>query len=381
MYTRNSKAKGKSGKLVPPLTFLKSSTQKAASSVSSIKMNTSRRSISQTSSLRKSSDKIINKNDKPNTSVSAEPNKSVNTSAVVLDSKDDDKKTILSLQKLNSELLAAIQELRAELTEVKLQVSSQSSQNSESSQDNKTKTKSSHSNSPNPSQPVLVNLDVSSLSEIAGRPLVAVTHDDNSHFSISVDDIVEIENSISMKPKVKVIGTSMTRQVAEHLTTLLPEFIVSGDTFPGAKMATIIECLISSTAYYGPNDYIFIVGGTNDIPDLYPGMIDQYLESAKHVFSKTNVIFCGIPYMFHKSNLNSNIFAINQYVQFQCAKFKIYFLDTNMFLSRSMYTKHGLHFNTKGKIQFSEVIEKLVVLLENSMSSFFPLKYSYPFFM
>lgn len=345
MFTRTSKAQGKSGNLVSPLTFVKYSKPKSKPVTASKK--------SKKSNL---SDKSI-KNDKPNISVSDQPNTSTNTGS--------QKEMILSLQKLNSELIAEIQELRAELSEVKKQVPGKSSLNNKSSQDSS-------------SQPVLVDLDESSVSEITHKPLNPVTV---PHSFFSTEDLVDIENSISIKAKVRVIGTSMTRQVAEYLTTLLPEFTVSGDTFPNAKMSTIFECLISSSADYGPNDYIFIVGGTNDIPDLYPEMIDKYLESARHVFNQTNVIFCGIPYMYHKNNLNSNIFAINQYVQFQCSKFKIYFLDTNMFLSRSMFTKHGLHFNVQGKIQLAEVIEKLVIHLENYVASFFPLKYSHPFFM
>ncbi|KAI5716521.1 hypothetical protein M8J76_007997 [Diaphorina citri] len=189
---------------------------------------------------------------------------------------------ILSLQKLNSELIAEIQELRAELSEVKKQVPGKSSLNNKSSQDSS-------------SQPVLVDLDESSVSEITHRPLNPVTV---PHSFFSTEDLVDIENSISIKAKVRVIGTSMTRQVAEYLTTLLPEFTVSGDTFPNAKMSTIFECLISSSADYGPNDYIFIVGGTNDIPDLHNSPIDKIVltsGSAHHSMRRLSCVTSNIP--------------------------------------------------------------------------------------
>uniref|UniRef100_A0A8D8Y142 Uncharacterized protein n=1 Tax=Cacopsylla melanoneura TaxID=428564 RepID=A0A8D8Y142_9HEMI len=466
MFTRTSKAQGKSGNLVSPLTFNKNHNPKnSISSTRTERKNTlsptvpslkkaqndmSKVNKNPKSALKKSNENSI-KSDKPRTSASLNSydrsqyrtsvtisNTTNNLSQVDNNVKpnknsqsepnESNNEVILSLQKLNSDLLLIIKELRSELAETKKQTSSQTTKTtqadlSESSQPiHSLSNQTNHSISSQTKQPSsnqhnqinMIHLDESSLSEITHkelvrRPLPPSTPGDSSIITISeVDPEVNyllsqpispiltrpsdvnksifnasdiLNNSMSTKPKLKVIGTSMTRHVAEHLTTLLPDFTVSGDTFPNAKMSVIFECLMSSSAAYGPNDYIFIAGGTNDIPHLYPEMIDKYLESAKHVFNQTNVVFCGIPYMYHRSNVNSNIFAINQYVQFKCSEFKIYFLDTNMFIPRSMFTKHGLHFNDKGKIHFSEIIEKLVVLLENSLVSFFPLKYSHPFFM
>lgn len=219
------------------------------------------------------------------------------------------------------------------------------------------------------------------LDSFAELPHASPTPPPHMDMSLMLNSTDDVDNSFTTKPKIKIIGTSMTRNFAEHLLPLFPEFDVSGDTYPNGKISVIFNQLISIGARFGPNDYILICAGSNDIPHLYPQDMDKYLESCNHIFNHTNVIFCGIPYMYHRNNVNTNIFAINQYIQFQCTKFKIYFLDTNSFMSRSMFTKHGLHFTLKGKIFICEIIEKLILILESSMSSFFPYKYSHPFCM
>lgn len=148
----------------------------------------------------------------------------------------------------------------------------------------------------------------------------------------------------------------MTRELGSLLQHLLLDFSVNCYTHPGATFAQVVKNLQSLTSSFTKEDYVFIQAGTNDVPYFYPSRINENLEAIKSVLFKTNVIVSSIPYMHHKEGKknNSNIFASNQYLLQMSSKYNFLFFDANCFLSRSMYTKHGLHLNYSGKCTLSK---------------------------
>lgn len=290
-----------------------------------------------------------------------------------------------SLIKLNSDLINEVKVLTAELAVVKHQLS-QSQKECEP---------------PN----VSIFSNDSSISEIMVCPNAKKMHFPPlvplcptpaiSHLDISApmllditfpagvtSDTTPLQPPASSKPRVQIIGTSMSRDFASHLTTLLPEYEVSGFTYPSAKAFVMFEKLNSCRDQYGRDDFIILLAGTNDIPFLCPESLDKFLEKAVPVFYQKNVIICGVPYMYNRNDLFTNIFATNLHLQTKSSSYGYYYLDSNIFLARSDFTRHGLHFNQSGKINFCKKLEKLVLNLNQPpSSSFLRLKYSHPLFI
>lgn len=304
-----------------------------------------------------------------------------NTLASTLFKNDESKskgneELIKSLIELNSELINEVRTLKTELAEVKQQLTQSQRQYS--------------------SHNVSLFSDDSSLSEIVAFPNTKQIHVPSSAAPRPAPAIVDLDISTPMllditpesaesppllnKRKILIIGTSMSRDFTSHLTTLLPEYDVTGFTYPNASAAVIFDKLNSCGDQYGRYDFIFVVAGTNDIPLLCPQTITNYLELCKSIFSQTNVIICGIPYMHNQGDMYSNIFATNFFLQCKSSKYGFYYFDSNFFMSRSNFTRHGLHFNDFGKIEFCKKIEQLVLNLSRPTSIFLPPRYSHPLF-
>lgn len=311
---------------------------------------------------------------KPSDKISASSNGNKPSDKISTSSNGNVKsETFYSLKKLNSELIAKVKELTEELNLTKQQLLS---------------TQPSTSKCPPPAID-LASFNESTFSETLNLPASKENPSPASNYTSLFDtsapesflDCSTVHANTSEKPKLLILGTSMSKDFAEILKNLLPEYSVSGQTYPNGKLATIFDQLLVNGKNFGSKDYILLVGGTNDIPHLYPQKIDLYLESVKSIFVKTNVVFCGIPFMYNHKHLNTNIFATNLYFQSQSSKYGFYFYDSNMFLSRFMFTQHGLHLNKLGKLDFCEKLEKLVLILDSSTRNLFPLKFSHPFYM
>lgn len=185
-----------------------------------------------------------------------------------------------------------------------------------------------------------------------------ILHLDSTHSTLNSS----IETTVPVKRRLLILGDSMSRDFDSLLKTLLPDYSITSFTYPGAKFSHVVQNLQDHTRSFTKMDTVFILAGTNDVPHLTPCLLDEIFKLKQDVFLRTNVIVSCIPYMHHSRGLknNTNIFATNQCLLRLSQIHKFYLFDINHKISRIMYTRHGLHFNTAGKKVFCVEISNCV---------------------
>lgn len=132
----------------------------------------------------------------------------------------------------------------------------------------------------------------------------------------------------------------------------LPNASITSDIKPSALFSQVTNCVASQCDAFGPNDYIFIQAGTNDMLSAQPNTSKRLVIPASLfvLSNKTNVVFCSIPYRYDKhGSLSTNICYTNIFFKYLYSRTKFHYLDTNSFMFRPLYTEEGLHFNMRGK--------------------------------
>lgn len=284
---------------------------------------------------------------------------------------DNDQLTIINLRELNCSLLEKIKELENEVNQLKhffeeLKSSTQDvpkivSNFVQESLDVLSDSDSTFSEGPvHQIQPPIDLLDISDtdVTTQLDPPLAPQQQPD-----ITAPTIVHLGT-----PKLLVIGDSMGRDFGNTLSALLPEYEVSAQIYPGCTLETILSYVPELTLSFTKRDIVFIIAGVNNIPHLYPTLLQELLERYNLIFQKTNFILSNVPYVFHESQLNSNIFSTNLSLIKYSSVYKYHMFNCNLFLARLMYTKHGLHFNMNGKQEFCK---KLAESVRHFQSAFF----------
>ena len=146
--------------------------------------------------------------------------------------------------------------------------------------------------------------------------------------------------------KVLIIGDSHVRDLGDCLRQRLPsKFHVESCCLPNGKFQDITRCLPGFTKKLKKDDAVFIVGGTNDISSQnFTPNFD--LSPVDIISKKCNVVIGEIPYRYDRMNLNNNIYNTNCFLYSNSMNIRKLEFSS---LSRSSYTKHGLHLNLQGK--------------------------------
>lgn len=159
--------------------------------------------------------------------------------------------------------------------------------------------------------------------------------------------------SAATHANVAIFSDSMCRGIAMIMSSQTTTTHVTSDIKPGAVFSQVTGPIASQCCDFGPQDYVFVHAGTNDMNDLPPNSA-KYLkipESLINLSHKTNIILCSVPYRYDsKAHLSTNIFETNNCLKYACAKFNFSYFDTNSFMSRSLFTKEGLHYSKRGKV-------------------------------
>ncbi|KAI5701150.1 hypothetical protein M8J76_012781 [Diaphorina citri] len=270
--------------------------------------------------------------------------KSASSSVSAIEISTADKKEIELLRKLNTELVHRLKAIEDELKATKekvnqLMMSSQTPPSS-TSQD---------LHHPKPS---------TSSAFIIPSPMNVITS----------EPIIDPSNPVS--PRLLVCGDSMTRGFGDILQQLLPQYLIQCLTYPGATLSAVLKSIPTCAADFNKRDIVLIMAGSNDIPNLSPHTFDNELTRLTNICKSTNVIFSSVPYKFHAPKHNTNIFASNQHILKQSSVFKYLYFECNFYLSRRMYTRHGLHFNALGKQTFCEKFSYVLSFINLSTHSF-----------
>ncbi|KAL1447139.1 hypothetical protein WDU94_013894 [Cyamophila willieti] len=172
------------------------------------------------------------------------------------------------------------------------------------------------------------------------------------------------------KPRLLVCGDSMVRGFSDILQPLLPQYQVQSMAYPGATLTTVLKAIPSQTVDFTKRDIVFVLAGSNNIPHLTPETLDKELQLLSGICKSASVVFSSIPYKFHLPKHNTNIFATNQYLLKLSAFYKYQYFECNFYLSRSMYTRHGLHFNLTGKQAYCEKLSSALSVINLSSRTF-----------
>uniref|UniRef100_A0A8D8T3Y6 FLYWCH-type domain-containing protein n=1 Tax=Cacopsylla melanoneura TaxID=428564 RepID=A0A8D8T3Y6_9HEMI len=189
----------------------------------------------------------------------------------------------------------------------------------------------------------------------------------------------EMHNDTRKRPKAKVllISDSMLRDVGQVLSSVLPYSTVSSVIYPNATFDNVIHSLSELSKGYTKQDYVIIMGGTNNIHNLEPNTSAHINLSPIYEINKfTNIILCSIPYRYDTwAFLNSNIYNTNTILYQKCRQNRISFISCNTFLQSQHFTLQGLHLNKHGKKVLSHKIKSFVLtdLLSNVFTPMGPV--------
>jgi lysophospholipase L1-like esterase len=159
------------------------------------------------------------------------------------------------------------------------------------------------------------------------------------------------------KPKakhhIKIYGDSFGRGMSKLIgNSLSGNFAVEGLIKPSATLKDVVPKVPSSDAL-SEEDFVVIIGGANDI---YRNETKEATSSLRSTLTcalkNTNVVYVNIPHRFDltpTSIVNQEIVKANIELRDICKDFKNVTLINTSNCGRLCHTKHGQHFNLKGK--------------------------------
>lgn len=171
------------------------------------------------------------------------------------------------------------------------------------------------------------------------------------------------EKTQIQKKRVLLLGASHCKGTGTIIKELLPNHECLTVSKPGAKLHDIVKGIEGLTKDFTINDTVIIQGTTNDInpSDPYPITIQKAMTPIFQLSTKCKFKILSIPYRYDLEHLNSDIWTANRLMQKFCESYRIQFVEVQ--LPRPCYTKHGLHFNGKGKKQ---LLRHVVALTQNA---------------
>lgn len=147
--------------------------------------------------------------------------------------------------------------------------------------------------------------------------------------------------------------------------------VVQGLIKPGANIEEIVSFSSKNIGNFTKKDIVVLCGGTQDVGknETNKGIhkLKHFIDSHSH----TNFIVLGVP---HRHDLDLNSCVNNEVKVFNrklkkrlklCTNTQIVDIDS----SRDLYTRHGLHLNSKGKEQtVKEIVKTIKCILNKKMS-------------
>lgn len=165
------------------------------------------------------------------------------------------------------------------------------------------------------------------------------------------------------KRRVILAADSHGRDCALILQEQLGEdFEVFVHTQPGAPFNAVMEKGTHLAEKNTEEDFLVILAGTNNI-DHTGRVPDLNIQKLEEVAVSSNVILSHVPARFDQYNLNHCISSLNAKLDRLAKRSSIETVSLKT-TDRSLYTRHGLHFNKLGKVfvckQFSDKIKNTI---------------------
>lgn len=156
------------------------------------------------------------------------------------------------------------------------------------------------------------------------------------------------------KNKVLILADSHGRKLSELLNNELnKDFITSSIFHPNATLTQVTADIGPLTTSYTKNDFVLVIGGTNDLGHNMIRNFDHCLNRISACTTNTNLLIANIPLRFDQPVqfqlhrlLNSKIESFTQ----KCPHATL--IDLLKY-KRTDFTRHGLHLNYMGKLNFT----------------------------
>jgi len=163
--------------------------------------------------------------------------------------------------------------------------------------------------------------------------------------------------------KVLILGDSHARNCSQGVKhNLNHNTEVQGIVKPGADMETIVGTSIKSVKKLTKKDTVVVWGGTRDVGRNEAAKGLHQLKNFVEQNNQTNFIAIGVPHRYDldlKSCVNEEVKVYNRELKEclkTCENTEIIEIDSN----RDLFTRHGLHLNSKGKDQIAEKIAQTI---------------------
>ena len=194
----------------------------------------------------------------------------------------------------------------------------------------------------------------------------SIHHVDNT--SDSVKDHLTTNHicAHSIKHRIVLIGDSHLRGYADSLKHQLnSKCDVYSVVKPGSGTSELKETATEVIKHLSQEDFLLVCSGTNDYEIDGFSSTFQNLKTYMTLKNNTNILLMNIPFRYDLPNfatVNVSINSLNKKLKKLAKAYThISFIDTNN--DRSMFTKHGLHFNKLGK---RIITQKLAGLLTST---------------
>lgn len=172
--------------------------------------------------------------------------------------------------------------------------------------------------------------------------------------------------------RILVLSDSQGKNLYSHLKPLDNKHNVMVVSKSGATLKQIVNDCLPIITDFTQNDYVVLLAGTNDVDGLSPHHITvhQGLSKLLNMKATTNIIVSDVPYRYDSQNLNDDIWYLNSTIKRRVNEYRgkqnLIHCATNEVLQREHFTRHGLHYNQKGKSILAKTFANLINIPLNS---------------
>jgi hypothetical protein len=183
---------------------------------------------------------------------------------------------------------------------------------------------------------------------------------DGEHSQAEIRDNQQSDNT----RKIRIISDSHGRNLSSFINNKLDNnYHCQGFIKPNAQNYNILKSAHVAIQGLSYNDYLILIGGTNNVGNGNERFILKDYEEFLKLNIHTNILIFSIPFRYDNPPLNSKISKINENLEKLISMSPhnqlVTFIPLNK-LKRHYFTKHGLHFNTKGKKLISDLVVDIV---------------------
>ena len=179
------------------------------------------------------------------------------------------------------------------------------------------------------------------------------------------------------KHKILIIGDSHVTGLSEKIIDRLDDsYSILGIAKPNANIAAIISQTYLQVEDFTKEDIIIFLGGTNDISRNEAKKGLRVLEDFIQQTVNTNLILLDAPHRYDlssKSCVNTEVKLYNRRLQ-SFAHTSTHVTILSVPTERSHHTRHGLHYNKKGKTWIVDAIEQRIKNWNSSGKITAPIK-------